>query len=264
MPDPAVRRPMFFIGGLDLEMAEILVILKTHGHKFVDAGLLWGAKASAYGNQISEAAVVGFVPVLIELEVDVDLPEEAIVIDHHGSRSGEPASLLRVLAMMSLSPTRRQELVAANDVSGFFGLKKARATDEEIDHILREERELVGFTQEMEEISVRAAEHAFYIPYKSTLTCVHLPFSRFAAAKAYLWLQGRKNMIFFAEDGSGEVEFQGDGAIVQAFVEKFASLKPWSGGAGLGKKRRYDAYVGMYMSDEQERFALQEFVRSKL
>lgn len=78
----------FFLGGSDAEMMEVARALNEAEVPYLNANLGWGAKASRYSDEIAEAAGRGQVPVLVELEVDIDLPEGAVIVDHHGPRAG--------------------------------------------------------------------------------------------------------------------------------------------------------------------------------
>ncbi len=130
-----MKKYKFFLGGADREMAEIKRYLETEGFPFEDAGFKWGAKVSAYGGKIAEAARDGFTPVLVELEVDCDLPEGTVAVDHHGKRSGESASILQVLNLLGKEPTPRDHLIADNDTSGPTGLRRLGYRKAEIDEI---------------------------------------------------------------------------------------------------------------------------------
>ncbi len=91
---------MYFLGGYDLEMIKIKHILRDAGLEFFDKNLTWGAKASTYSEEIAGVLERGGTPVLIELEIDVELPSTVIVVDHHGNRSGEEASILQVIRLL--------------------------------------------------------------------------------------------------------------------------------------------------------------------
>lgn len=78
---------IFFIGGKDLEMETIKQLLSAHNQPYIDKNLGWGAKTSAYEAEISQAAADGKTPVVIELEQDCKLPENAINIDHHNQNA---------------------------------------------------------------------------------------------------------------------------------------------------------------------------------
>ena len=126
---------IFFLGGYDLEMVTIRDLLAEVGAAFHDQRLAWGARASAYRDEIEGALASGRIPVLIELDHDLDVPARfyegeatlaslprgtALRVDHHGRRTvtGTPTSLEQVFRILGLPPerwTRHFELVAAND-----------------------------------------------------------------------------------------------------------------------------------------------------
>ena len=112
-------RYVFFLGGQDLEMLTIRKLLVDSGQTYLDKSLGWGVKASAYAKEIAMIHQDGITPVLVELEIDIKLPESAVVVDHHNDRSGEEASILQVAQLLGIMPTRDQILVAAND-SGYI------------------------------------------------------------------------------------------------------------------------------------------------
>jgi hypothetical protein len=94
---------LFLLGGHDLEMETIAHLLGEHvaAEQIVDRQLSWGAKASDYAAEITAAARAGATPVLIELETDIPLPDNAILIDHHNEGSGaeRPTSLEQVFRL---------------------------------------------------------------------------------------------------------------------------------------------------------------------
>lgn len=97
-----------FAGGHDGEMAEITRVCREAGVEVIDHNLPWGAKVSNYASEIAKAVADSKVPVLVELTLDIKIPESAIVVDHHNENAGKPASLLQVLDLLGLEPTRRQ------------------------------------------------------------------------------------------------------------------------------------------------------------
>lgn len=88
MPKPDTLT--FFLGGQDLEMQTIRELLEESvPGQLYDKKLGWGAKASAYNEEIGQSLGTGCTPVLIELENDIELMEEqCLVVDHHGERAG--------------------------------------------------------------------------------------------------------------------------------------------------------------------------------
>ena len=81
-------------------------------------------------------------------EIDAALAAGAIDVDHHGSRSGEPASIIQVLSLLGIEPSRKQLLIAAND-SGFIpGIVAAGDSAAEIAEIRALDRATQGITPE--------------------------------------------------------------------------------------------------------------------
>lgn len=148
----------FFLGGDDLEMREIRALLDGGGQEVVDHALSWGARASSYRDEIAQARRDGRIPVLVELEIDLDVAE-AIVIDHHGSRAGAPPALRQVFDLLGLPDvmwTPRRALVAANDVGHVAAMRALGANDAQMRSIRAEERRIRGISS-AEEDAGRAA-----------------------------------------------------------------------------------------------------------
>ncbi len=163
----------FFLGGHDLEMREIRALLDRRlPGRVEDAGLAWGARASAYEPAIAAALARGETPVLVELEDDLPPTFDRarlVVVDHHGARAGynAPTSLEQVFALLGLTRaawTRRMALVAANDRAHLAGLRAAGATAEEMRAIRAADRAAQGVTSDDEVEALRAIaarqEHA--------------------------------------------------------------------------------------------------------
>ena len=235
----------FFVGGYDLEMIEVVKILIEQKINFDDLSLSWAdAKVSAYEKRITEMLKDEFIPVLLELKIDISLPKTVVIIDHHNECSSNPATILQVLNLLGLQPTRLQSLIAANDSGAYWGLKTAGANSDEV-HLIRQlERSMQGFTPAMELISIKAAKTAFET--NPILPIVRLPFSSFAAAKDYIWERGGKEMVFIAADG--EVEYQGCGITAAALLAKFPA--GWAGGEGFNKANNYASFFGAYIGEE--------------
>ena len=134
MTDPSEL--VVFLGGYDLEMLVIGRMVRralgpTH---VVDRQLGWGAKASAYAAEISATLAAGKVPVLIELtatEAEQARWADAIWVDHHGPRAGEPTSLEQVHRLLGQAAprwSRWHTLVAANDRGHVRAMRAAGAT----------------------------------------------------------------------------------------------------------------------------------------
>ncbi len=230
------KKFVFFIGGADAEMVEIIKVLANAGAEMINNNLGWGASASAYVIEIAAAVAAGKVLVLIELIKDIELPESTILVDHHGDRSSEPASILQVLSLLGLEPNRWQLLIAANDSGYIPGMLAIGATPEEVASVRLADRSAQGIMPEQE----AAAEEAIAgREVAGRLTIVHLPHSKCATVTDRLFGQYDQLLIL---SGDGEVNFFGDGQLCAVLKEKFEG---WNGGSGLGQ-RGGSAYWGGY------------------
>lgn len=224
----------FFLGGQDLEMTEIAKMLATNGQPFDDAQMQWGAAASKYGDRISQVTATGKTPVLIELAEDVDLPKNTILVDHHGARSNEPASISQIADLLGIEMTRDQKLVAANDRGYIAGMQRAGATAEEISDIRARDRAAQGVTPEHEAQAEAAmlTEKEFNSP--DGLAVVRCAHSKVAPIMDRYRAQedgGPKGILVLSDDG--EVNYSGPGHIAKQLTEYFPE-NSWSGGEGLG------------------------------
>jgi len=225
----------FFLGGHDLEMLTIRELLRAHAtDQFCDKGLSWGAKASAYRDEIEQALASGLTPVLVELENDIELGQDGIVVvDHHGPLAGAaaPTALHQVFGLLGLPPeawTRRLELVAANDRGHIAGMAAVGATREEIVAIRAADRAAQGITAD-EERQGEAALETLRTVGNGRLTIVDLPHNRTATVTDRLAPElggsGYENLLVISP---GEVNFYGDGHLITALAERFPG--GWYGG----------------------------------
>lgn len=157
----------FFLGGRDLEMIEISILLREAGLARVveDAGLVWGARAGSYAPAIDASLARGEIPVLIELADD--LPDTVdrtrlVVVDHHGPRAGHgrPTSLEQIFELVGrpngIEWTRRRALVAANDRGHAEAMRAIGASPGEIRTIRDADRAAQGISPSVEAESRRA------------------------------------------------------------------------------------------------------------
>jgi len=161
-----IEKSIFLLGGHDLEMLTIKEILIKKNINFFDKELKWGAKLSAYKNELEEFSdhtIYG-----IELEEDIDSPKNYKRIDHHNDFSDREASLLQVLKLLEKEPTREQMLIAHNDVGHIKAMECFGATKEEIADIRKRDRATQGVTaqeeaQALEEIKKIKEEDGLYL-----------------------------------------------------------------------------------------------------
>jgi len=225
----------FFLGGHDLEMVTIGELLRECGVPFHDKRLGWGARASAYREEIEAALAAGEAPVFVELQLDLDLPgEHVVVVDHHGERAGgdKPSSLRQVFSLLKLPPerwTRRLALVEANDIGHVRAMQALGASLEEMQAIRHADRAAQGVTEADETAARGAIEARFESPGRE-FTVVRISHTR-ASAVADLMDEtlggpGFRNLVVVSPS---EVNVFGEGWLVSLLN----ALLPggWLGGA---------------------------------
>jgi len=229
---------IFFLGGCDLEMLTIRELLEEAAPgAFYDKHLLWGAKASEYKSAIYEYLKNGRIPVLIELENDIELSEKQVIfVDHHGKRAGinKPTSLRQVFDLLELPKEKwssRYELVAANDRGYIPAMLEAGATKEEIIKVRAADRKAQGITRKEEVEAGKAIEDAEVLA-EGMMTVINLPHTHTACVSDPLQTElggaGYKNLIVFSPRQK-QVNFFGSGHLVLALNKKFPG--GWFGGA---------------------------------
>lgn len=247
---------VFFIGGKDLEMETIKQLLDSKGAEYVDKGLTWGAKTSAYEAEINQAAAAGKTPVIIELEQDCKLPENVVNIDHHNENATRPASVLQICDLLGIEKTRDLQLIGANDAAYIPGMMELGATPEEIARVRRRDRMCQGITDEQEKEAERAISEKVEI---DGITIVRMAHSKTATVADRLFEKDKQqNLLIFS--GDGEVNYYGDGKLCQMLrgekigeqpapwdasqtIPVYDNFGGWNGGAGLGDEKG-NAYWG--------------------
>lgn len=246
---------MYFLGGHDLEMAEIAKILHEHGVPFVDHGLDWAhATFANYDSEIRTAIRSPRRPILVELrDIPADVHPFVDVIDHHGPESGHlPTSLEQVLARLGKTElTREQALIAANDKGYIEGMLAIAATPEEIANIRRRDREAQGITAEQEALAESAvAQRACPAPGLAIVelahgktACVTDRLSNFAGGPGY------RNLFI---ESPGEVSFFGEGRTIEQLHRRF--------GGYCGGDLPIRGYWGLEKPSNSERGGIREWL----
>ncbi len=227
---------IFFLGGYDLEMLTIRKLLEgVAPDSYYDKHLSWGAKASDYFNEINSCIDNERLPVLIELENDVDLTsDKAIFLNHHNEKSGidKPTPLHEVFRLLKLPDdkwTRWYDLVVANDRGYIPAMLNIGASKEEIIKVRSEDRQAQGITKEEEEQAINAIKQ-LEILAEGMLTVVTLPHSHTSPVSDMLHPElggvGYRNLLVLSPK---EVNFFGDGHHVIALNKYYPG--GWYGGA---------------------------------
>ncbi len=150
---------VFLLGGHDLEMITIRDILDEHDIPYFDESQKWGAKLSDYSKRLQEDSKKQFYAVELSVD-DASLLEKYTIdiIDHHNEYAHRDASLLQILMILDIEPTRDHELIAANDENHINGMKCEAATEQEIEDIRKRDRQIQGITGEQEKTAKKEIE----------------------------------------------------------------------------------------------------------
>ena len=148
---------IFFLGGYDAEMHEIKEIFTSYNLTFFDKNLSWGAKASEYKNEI-ENLRENEIPVLIELTIDISLPENSVIIDHHNENETKPSSIEQIAELLGIELNRWQHLIAANDKGYIPAMEDLCASKNEIRQIRELDRKTQGVTEQNELLAKESIE----------------------------------------------------------------------------------------------------------
>jgi len=145
-----VKKRIFLLGGMDLEMLTIKKIFDKYNIPYMNKNLSWGAKLSAYSNDIIDK----YNYLGIELIEDCNIPVNYTAIDHHGEKSHLPSSLEQISTLLHIPLNRYQQLVAANDRGYIPEMKKIGASSKEIAQIRKEDRVAQGVSEEDEHLAI--------------------------------------------------------------------------------------------------------------
>lgn len=146
-----IKKYIFFLGGYDAEMVTIREILDAKKIPYFDKHLMWGARLSQYKEELM-GLPKGQIPVFVELRLDIDCPEQAIIIDHHNERAGKncKTSIEQAADLLGVELNRYQRLISANDRGHIPAMKELGAVPEEIEEIRKYDRRCQGVTLEDE------------------------------------------------------------------------------------------------------------------
>lgn len=239
----------FFLGGTDAEMVAIKELLDKQGVAYSDAKLAWGASTSKYGDEIEKVVKEGKTPVIVELAIDSNIPKSTINVDHHNENAGRPASILQVCELLGVQPTRKMQLIAANDSGYIPAMLELGASKEEIAQIRYLDRAAQGITPEQEKQAEEAIAEAREV---CGVTVIKMAHSKTATVTDRLFDPDKpQNIAIFSADG--EVNYFGPEDICRKLQGNKTGERPapwnpnqtevlydhfggWIGGAGIGKE----------------------------
>jgi hypothetical protein len=213
---------VFFLGGYDLEMVTIKNILEENKKKYFDKELSWGAKASEYKEEL-EKIPPNKIPVLLELDIDIELHSEYKLIDHHNERSGadKKTSIEQVAELLKIELTREQKLIAANDRAYIDGLLEMNATEEEINKITEEDAKAQGVTEEDKKYAKTSVDH-FLTKLDEDTVLIQSLTDKTSAVTCLVYRYYRHIFIITPEN---KFIYSGSGKIIEKLKEKYSELK---------------------------------------
>jgi hypothetical protein len=224
--------PFFLLGGYDLEMSEIQKMLERAGLKpgrdFADNQLSWGAKLSAYRQELSNSALSRRTIVGIELIEDIPPPQNYLRIDHHNDYSDRPAAIVQVAELLGITLSRRQQLIAANDSGYIPAMLAIGGSKAEIAEIRRLDRAAQGVTETDEAQAQTAIEGKKAV---GKLTVVHSNSCKFSPITDRLF--GTKRLLVYC---ATELNYFGEekARLVNRFNELTQSGLAYHGGGESG------------------------------
>lgn len=242
MVSASVNSEVFFLGGHDLEMVTIRELLKDRRVEHYDAGLHWGAKASAYAEALRIEAERGRTLVFVELELDIELPASAdvVLIDHHGPLAGrdQPSALEQVARRIGIDSAefagnRWWQLVAANDRGHVRTMRSLDppATDAEV-RLVRQ-RDLMAQGVADDELAAARAQAAEATQLANgRLTVARCPTNRTGLVaemmEPFFGGAGYENLLVI---GHSQVGFYGQGSCVSRLAQLSPPAASWYGGS---------------------------------
>ena len=200
-------RRIFLLGGHDLEMLAIKELLLREGfvedETIFDKRLKWGAKLSSY-SEVLKKSTKNTVVYGIELEEDVEPPANYRQIDHHNDLSDRDSSLMQVLELLDILPTREHQLISANDIGHIEAMRCMGASSEEIQKIRKREQEIQGVTKEDE---LQAQQEIADLKEKNSVSIISTTLNNFSPIvdnydKRPLLVYSEKSLVYY-----GNIEF---------------------------------------------------------
>ena len=217
---------VFLIGGHDLEMIEIIKILKSLDITYFDYQLGWNnANLSTYKDVFNNyEQFVG-----IELKKDVEPPPKYLPVDHHNENIEKRSSLEQVAELLGIELTREQQLIAANDKGFIPAMEAIGATPEEIARIRRLDREAQGITEEDERLGEESIQKNR--TEKDGITIINSRTPRFATITDRL--HPCRQLLIYT---TNELDFYGEGTklLIENFEKLVKENKAYYGGTGDG------------------------------
>ena len=231
-----VNNMVVFAGGYDGEMIAIINACREAGVEVMDKHLGWGASVDSYTEEIEKVISEGMTPVLVELG-GAEQVSGAIIVDHHNENVGKPASIIQILDLLGVEPSREQQLIAANDNGYIPGMLALGATAEEVAKVRLLDRSAQGITPEQESEAERAIAAAEVV---NGVTIVRMAHSKTATVCDRLFDPEKEQRLLILS-GDGESNFFGNGELCKLLQgdktgktpegwDTFSNFGGWIGG----------------------------------
>ncbi|MFW5879405.1 MAG: CorA family divalent cation transporter [bacterium] len=235
---------VFFLGGMDAEMAEIRDILLSNNCKVVDNHALWGISISQIKDQI-ENLPEGNIPVLIEItdntgEYSDEKSKDYIIIDHHNKRAGKSkaTSLEQIFDLLEIkreNMSRKQKLISANDRGHIRAMQRLCATDEEIKEIREMDLKYQNITEKDRKLAEEALDKNLEL-IDDVSVYIKSDTSKISLITDKIWNDYRHIFIEYPvmdKDGNEikAISYTGTGQTIYKLVKKFDDNEiKWYGG----------------------------------
>jgi len=228
---------IFYLGGHDAEMIAVknlIIDYKIPNENIKDNDLKWGAKLSEYKDELSKLTKEQ-IPVFIELNLDVDYPSNAIIIDHHNEKAGKDkkTSIEQVADLLGIKLNREQELISANDKGFIWGMIDIGATEEEIQRIRKLDLEKQGVTDE-DKVKAKISVDHFLERISSDMVIINSLIENTTPITEFIY---KYYIHIFIITPSNKLYYSGPEKIIRILEDKYSSLKKdnskietWSGG----------------------------------
>lgn len=231
-----VNNMVVFAGGYDGEMIAIINACREAGVEVMDKHLGWGASVDSYAEEIEKVISEGMTPVLVELG-GAEQVSGAIIVDHHNENVGKPASIIQILDLLGVEPSREQQLIAANDNGYIPAMLALGATAEEVAKVRYADRAAQGITPEQEIEAERAIAAAEVV---NGVTIVRMAHSKTATVCDRLFDPEKEQRLLILS-GDGESNFFGNGELCKLLQgdktgktpegwDTFSNFGGWIGG----------------------------------
>ena len=231
-----VNNMVVFAGGYDGEMIAIINACREAGVEVMDKHLGWGASVDSYTEEIEKVISEGMTPVLVELG-GAEQVSGAIIVDHHNENVGKPASIIQILDLLGVEPSREQQLIAANDNGYIPAMLALGATAEEVAKVRYADRAAQGITPEQEIEAERAIAAAEVV---NGVTIVRMAHSKTATVCDRLFDPEKEQRLLILS-GDGESNFFGNGELCKLLQgdktgktpegwDTFSNFGGWIGG----------------------------------